>query len=567
MASVSSFVDGGGRLHIPSGCPLVIRAIMGSLWSADPALRPSSYQVVLFLAQRCDFLQPEYDSVANIAVMSPLDAAAAKMLSRALAQDFLWPDGDRCSLAGAIEAVSYRAEQEEGSAAAQHAMGQRLDGHFDVETIDTTPPGTTRKGLVSEDSVVSSVTVATNHTELDMANVEVRGEIGHGECGRLYGGILTVDLPSGHRTNIDVALKQPNPANVKTKVDARVEDALRYESGLLTWLNSPFVVRGYGCAQHPGGGRTMVAMELGDLGDLRSYVHQHVAYEAAAGYEHATPLPHASMVLLALQLFLGLGHIHDKGLIHRDIAARSVVIASSKGGVATAKISGFGDAREIGEGGSYTLGREVVDGGELLMIPPQHSPPEAFKKRRDVKAKGKLAYLADAAGDMWAAGVTLYEMLTDCSGGDLEGPYLEEGTISSVDGDGMRVTSLPDMASVSSFVDGGGRLHIPSGCPPIFSVIMNALWSADPALRPSSYQVVLFLARRCEVLQPPETRRGEVACSVEGRGVQALTILRQAVAEEPLRQAYANACEYARRESGSKATQNGLDDTLARSYL
>jgi len=401
---------------------------------------------------------------------------------------------------------------------------------------------------------------ATQWRQLNIGDIEVGEEIGHGECGLIYEGELAVHLPSGQSATIDVALKQPTEAYAH---DVNVKQALLYENSLLTRVTSPFVVQGYGCAQHSKTGM-VAAMELGDLGDLRSYVHQH---SLDANYDHATPLPHASMVLLALQLFLGLGHIHDKGLIHRDIAARSVVIASSKGGVATAKISGFGDAREIGERGSYTLGREVVDDGELLMIPPQHSPPEAFKKRRDVKAKGKLAYLADAAGDMWAAGVTLYEMLTDCSGGDLEGPYLEEGTISVVDGDGVKATSLPDMASISSFVDGGGRLHIPSGCPPIFSVIMDALWSADPALRPSSYQVVLFLARRCEVLQPPETRRGEVACSVEGRGVQALSILRQAVAEEPLGQAYANACEHARRESGSKATQNGLDDSLARSYL
>ena len=148
---------------------------------------------------------------------------------------------------------------------------------------------------------------------------------------------------------------------------------------------------------------------------------------------------------------------------------------------------------------------------------------------------GEKKMKADKTADMWAGGVTVYEMTTDCSGGNgrrkKSGPYLQPGTVRKVkqmpyigaDGQehvGEEITDhITDHGRIYGFLKDrkdegtgewvrGGRLHIFDECPPELRVLMEALWVWEPeslgATRPSANQCILFLTRGCELLRAPE---------------------------------------------------------------
>ena len=65
------------------------------------------------------------------------------------------------------------------------------------------------------------------------------------------------------------------------------------------------------------------------------------------------PVPHAEMYLIALQIFLGLAYVHGKNMIHRDIAARNIMLKTGPGGAIV--YSSAGGPRHGPGGGSGRL--------------------------------------------------------------------------------------------------------------------------------------------------------------------------------------------------------------------
>ena len=106
------------------------------------------------------------------------------------------------------------------------------------------------------------------------------------------------------------------------------------------------------------------------------------------------PLDMARFLRLAIGLVAAVGQVHRRGLIHKDIRPANALVDEASGAV---HLMGFGQASR--------LPREH----------PASEPPETFA--------GALAYMApeqtgrmnrsvDARSDLYAVGVTLYEMLT-----------------------------------------------------------------------------------------------------------------------------------------------------------
>jgi len=134
-------------------------------------------------------------------------------------------------------------------------------------------------------------------------------------------------------------------------------------------------------------------------------------------------------------------HLHREGVIHRDIAARNVLVGEDF----TVYVTDFGFARIKEKGG---------DGGntQSTLGPVRYMSPESLQDRR-----------YSEKSDVYSFGVLLYEMWMR------EAPY--EGTQMDLLQVALRV------------MNEGLRPTTPPNAPPAIQKLMEQCWSANPADR------------------------------------------------------------------------------------
>jgi serine/threonine protein kinase len=165
------------------------------------------------------------------------------------------------------------------------------------------------------------------------------------------------------------AAEHPTPASL---------DRLAHEYGLKDELDGAWAARPLKLVRD--GGRTMLVLEDSDSEPLGGLV--------------GAPLELGRFLRLAIGITSALGKAHRRGLVHKDIKPANILINRTTGEV---RLTGFGIA------------------SRLLREPPAPEPPETIA--------GTLAYMApeqtgrmnrsiDARSDLYALGVTLFQMLT-----------------------------------------------------------------------------------------------------------------------------------------------------------
>ena len=106
------------------------------------------------------------------------------------------------------------------------------------------------------------------------------------------------------------------------------------------------------------------------------------------------PLDASDFLRIAIPLARALRRVHDRGLIHKDIKPANILVESASKGV---WLTGFGIASRLPRERQAPAPPEVIAGTLAYMAPEQ---------------TGRMNRSVDSRSDLYALGVTLYEMLT-----------------------------------------------------------------------------------------------------------------------------------------------------------
>ena len=98
---------------------------------------------------------------------------------------------------------------------------------------------------------------------------------------------------------------------------------------------------------------------------------------------------------VARHVLRGLGHAHERGVVHRDIKPDNIFLARTDDDPDVAKILDFGIAKLVGEGGAT-----ITQAGITIGTPAYLSPEQAFGSELDGRS------------DLYSLSIVLYEMLT-----------------------------------------------------------------------------------------------------------------------------------------------------------
>jgi PAS domain S-box-containing protein len=155
-------------------------------------------------------------------------------------------------------------------------------------------------------------------------------------------------------------------------------DRLAHEYGLKDELDGAWAVRPLELVRERG--RTMLVLE--DPGG-----------EPLARLLGA-PMEVGSCLRLAIGIVVALGKVHQRGLVHKDIKPAHILVKSADGQV---RLTGFGIASRLPRERRAPEPPETIAGTLAFMAPEQ---------------TGRMNRSIDARSDLYAFGVTLYQMLT-----------------------------------------------------------------------------------------------------------------------------------------------------------
>lgn len=257
---------------------------------------------------------------------------------------------------------------------------------------------------------------AVKDYELDRNQIELGEILGEGQFGDVHKGL--VRTKDGHSV----------PVAVKTcKGDADTTEKFLEEAFIMQRFDHPHIIKLIGfCSETP----VWIVMELAKLGELRAYLQNN---------KHRLDL--SALLTYAYQLSTALSYLESKKYVHRDIAARNVLVSSDK----CVKLADFGLSRWMGEDQSYYKASK----GKL---PIKWMSPESINFRRFT-----------TASDVWMFGVCMWEIL-------MLGVKPFQGVKNN---------------DVIGKIDNGERLPLPDKCPPRLYSLMSQCWAYEPSKRPS----------------------------------------------------------------------------------
>ncbi|XP_074842708.1 focal adhesion kinase 1 isoform X4 [Carettochelys insculpta] len=284
---------------------------------------------------------------------------------------------------------------------------------------------------------------STRDYEIQRERIELGRCIGEGQFGDVHQGVYM----SPENPAMAVAIK-----TCKNCTSDSVREKFLQEALTMRQFDHPHIVKLIGViTENP----VWIIMELCTLGELRSFLQV-----------RKYSLDLASLILYAYQLSTALAYLESKRFVHRDIAARNVLVSSTD----CVKLGDFGLSRYMEDSTYYKASK-----GKL---PIKWMAPESINFRRFT-----------SASDVWMFGVCMWEIL-------MHGVKPFQGVKNN---------------DVIGRIENGERLPMPPNCPPTLYSLMTKCWAYDPSRRPrfTELKTQLSTILEEEKLQQEERMRME----------------------------------------------------------
>ncbi|KAK5973956.1 hypothetical protein GCK32_008056 [Trichostrongylus colubriformis] len=300
---------------------------------------------------------------------------------------------------------------------------------------------------IRSDNAVDQCDLEPNKAVIPKSQIKLMESVGEGTFSIVKRGIWY--NPNGSK--VDVAVK------ILRDVSPSIVEDLQAEASHLLKLQHPNLIRLFGVVQQPA----MLVFELCEGGELLSRIRD----------TSKPTLLVTTLLDYCLQVVKALTFLESKHFVHRDVAARNILLSKDEKVV---KLCDFGLMRGLKENErTYVMHTQN-------RVPFSWCPPEALRHR-------KFSH----ASDVWAFGVTAWEIFTFG-----EDPWI-----------GCRAID------VLKRLDAGERLEKPKFCSQQIYDLIILCWNINPDLRPKfSLLKTLLLGAEfniAEVRDATQSKQGE----------------------------------------------------------
>lgn len=346
-------------------------------------------------------------------------------------------------LSGAAKPVMITLSTEELAQSLAHLLDgyqmlyNQRDSVFKLKGIERCETMTMHEATVRPKTPIN----VDNNIRLRRELITLKELIGGGQFGNVYKAIYQ-DLEKDER--IAVAVKV-------CKSDAEPADTqlILQESSLMRNFRHAHIIQLIGvCVDQP----MWLVLELAPHGELREYLQQEKDW-----------LPLRTLTLFCSQICDSLVYLHSTRFVHRDIAARNILVCSPQ----CVKLADFGLSRALDYDAVYTASR-----GKL---PIKWLAPESVNYRQ-----------FSMASDVWMFGVCMWEIYSL----------------------GIKPWAGVTNSDVIMHIEQGSRPPCPEKCPTaLYNFVRGKMWAIEPNKRPTVDQIYAIIEDvRQQILRniPPE---------------------------------------------------------------
>uniref|UniRef100_A0A8C3PX23 receptor protein-tyrosine kinase n=1 Tax=Chrysolophus pictus TaxID=9089 RepID=A0A8C3PX23_CHRPC len=298
--------------------------------------------------------------------------------------------------------------------------------------------------------------------EFPRQQLRLKEKLGEGQFGEVHlceaDGLLEfLGVPSTEFTHqpVLVAVKM-----LRSDVNKTARNDFLKEIKIMSRLKNPNIIRLLGVCVHDD--PLCMITEYMENGDLNQFLSQREIYSKFAISNNIPCVSYSNLLYMATQIASGMKYLASLNFVHRDLATRNCLVGNNY----TIKIADFGMSRNLYSGDYYRIQGRAV-------LPIRWMAWESI-------LLGKFT----TASDVWAFGVTLWEMFILCK----EQPY-------SLLSDEQVIENTGEF-----FRSQGRQIYLSQTplCPnPVFDLMLKC-WSRDIKDRPTFDMIHHFLLEQME---------------------------------------------------------------------